>query len=213
MYKIGFIDEDAGQRNQFRQTFKDDFDVCLIDLKQAITEEEIIREVFDNHLDALIVDYRMDEFLGYNGDLIVRNLTEKNPHFPVIILTSYEEDALDFVDDANIINGKEIWDGESEAELNFFKKKLNRIITNYYEKITDAEEKLKELEAIKNDGGLQPNEEDEYIKVNNFLGKVFGGGEYLSGTFYSVDTNKKLDSLIEKTEQLLNKLSKNNESV
>lgn len=209
MYKIGFIDEDAGQRNQFHQTFKDDFDVWLTDLEQATTEEEIIREVFDKHLDGLIVDYKMDEFLGYNGDSIVRKLTEKNPHFPVIILTSHEEDALDFVDDANIINGKEIWDGESEAELNFFKKKLNRIITNYYEKITDAEEKLKELEAIKNDGGLQPNEEDEYAKVNNFLGEVFGEGKYLAGSFYSEETNKKLDSFIERTEQLLNKLSDN----
>lgn len=70
MYKIGFIDEDATQINTFYQTFKDDFEVYEFELDQQIDPEEIIFNAFDNHLDALIVDYRMDDCFKFNGNVL-----------------------------------------------------------------------------------------------------------------------------------------------
>lgn len=77
---------------------------------------------------------------------LVEKLDEVNPFFPRIILTSYPLEALDFVNDANIVNTKEIWSGDSANDLEIFTKKLNRIINSYYEKINDSEVELKSLE-------------------------------------------------------------------
>jgi CheY-like chemotaxis protein len=206
MYRLGYIDEDAGQRNQFRQTFKDDFEVYLIEGYEGVTIEELITEAFDSHIDMLVIDYEMEEFYGYNGDAIARAMHSVKPHFPVIIFTSHESDALDFVDNGNIVNGKDIWSGDHHVELEVFKKKLNSLISSNKNKIVEAEETLKALEAKKKEGGLEPNEEDQYVEVNNFLDKSFDGDEHLSRTFYSENTNKRLDYIIAKTEELIKKL-------
>lgn len=209
MYKIGFIDEDATQINTFYQTFKNDFEVYEFELGQQIEPEEIIFNTFDNHLDALIVDYRMDDYFRFNGNVLVEKLDEVNPFFPRIILTSYPLEALDFVDDANIVNTKEIWSGDPDSarDLEIFTKKLNRIINSYYEKINDSKVELKSLEEKRKADGLNPIEEDRYVELNNFLERVFSRGAKIPRQFYSEDTNRKLDSLIEKTEKLLGQLS------
>ena len=207
MYKIGFIDEEKTQIQHFYQTFKNDFDVYQFELTQGAEPESLIRETFDKHLDALIIDFRMNGFLGFNGDLIVEKLNEINPFFPKILLTSFPFEALDFVDDANIVNTKDIWSGDSPDDLKIFIKKLNRLIRIYYEKINDTEQELKALEEKRIQSGLEPVEEDRYINLNNFLSKVAGQSQDLPRDFYSHETNAKLDSLIEKTEQMLNKLT------
>jgi len=205
MYRLGLIDDEQSQQNAFHQTFKDDFEIYIIPLNQDSTEDDLIRDGIDNHIDLLVVDYQMDHFLRFNGDSIARRLDELNPYFPKILLTSHENDALDFIDDANIVNSKDIWSGDSPSDLDIFKKKLIRIINSYNSAIDEAEEALEELEKKRIATGLDPDEEQRYVDKNTFLNKVFGQGKYLSGTFYSVETNRKLDSLIEKTEQLLNK--------
>lgn len=207
MYKIGFIDEDATQINTFYQTFKSDFEVYEFDLSQQIEPEEIIFNTFDNHLDALIVDYRMDDFFRFNGNVLVEKLDEVNPFFPRIVLTSYPLEALDFVDDPNIVNTKEIWSGDSASDLEIFTKKLNRIINSYYEKINDSEEELKALEEKRKELKLDEIEQKQYVELNNFLSKTVGEKRDLVETYYSQETDEKLESLIEKTEAILNKLS------
>jgi DNA-binding NarL/FixJ family response regulator len=208
MPKIGFIDEDAGQRSSFYYAFSRDFDVYIFEPSEDSTEEELIQEAFDNQVDILIIDFQMNEFLRFNGDSVDRKLREINPYFPVIVLTSHEDDAVSQVDDVRIMYGKEILDKDSPPEkLKTFKKKILALINSYDSEIKDAEEKLRGLEEKRITVGLEPFEEQKYIEVNNFLGKVFGNGEYLSGAFYSIETNKKLDKLIEKTEQLLAKIS------
>lgn len=207
MYKIGFIDEEATQINTFYQTFKNDFEVYEFELSKQIEPEEVISNVFNNHLDALIVDYRMDDFFKFNGNVLVEKLDEINPFFPRIILTSYPLEALDFVNDANIVNTKEIWSGDSDGDLEIFTKKLNRIINSYYEKINDAEEELKTLEEKRKESKLDDNEQKRYVELNTFLSKTVGEKKDLVETYYSQQTDEKLENLIEKTEAILNKLS------
>lgn len=205
MYKIGFIDEERTQVQQFYQTFKDDFEIYEFELTKDAKPESLIKQAFAEHLDALVIDFRMNGFFGFNGDLIVEKLDEINPFFPKIILTSHIE-ALDFVDDANIVNSKEIWSGESNNDLDFFIKKLNRSISTYYKKIKDSEQELMVLEEKRKKLGLDSSEEVKYIKLNNFLSKIAGQSQDLPKEFYTQETNEKLDILIEKTEQMLNKL-------
>lgn len=207
MYKIGFIDEEETQIQTFYQTFKEDFDIYEFELAQEAKAEDLIRETFDNHLDALIIDYRLNSFFDYNGNLIVEKLNEINPFFPKILLTSFPLEALDFVDDANIVNTKDIWSGDSAKDLEIFIKKLNRLINTYHEKVNDTEKELKSLEEKRKVSGLEAAEEDRYIVLNDFLSKSVGESKSLPRSFYSQETNAKLDSLIEKTEQVLNKLS------
>lgn len=208
MHRLGFIDEDRSQRNQFYQTFKADFEVCNIEAAAGDTVEKLVSEALTNHVELLLVDYQMSHVLGFNGDSIARMMSEVNPYFPVMIFTSYEEEALDFVDDANKVYGKDIWSGDDEAELQVFKKKINTLINSYNNRINEASETLSRLKAKKDSEGLTPEEEDRYMELNVFLEQVANKGGHLPRTFYSQETNKKLDVLLEKTEQLLDRLSK-----
>jgi CheY-like chemotaxis protein len=208
MYRLGFIDEDAGQRNQFHQTFKDDFEIYNIETAAGDTVERLIGEALTNHVDLLLIDYQMSDVLGFNGDSIARKLEEMNPHFPVMILTSFEDEALDFVDDANKVYGKNIWSGDDEAELQVFKKKLKTLINSYNKRVVAAETELESLKSKKEAEGLESNEEEKYIELNIFMEEVAGKGGHLPRTLYSQETNEKLDELIDKTEQLLDRLTK-----
>lgn len=207
MYKIGFIDEEATQINTFYQTFKNEFEVYEFELNQQTEPEEIIFNVFDNHLDALIVDYRMDDYFKFNGNILVEKLDEINPFFPRVILTSYPLQALDFVDDPHIVNTKDVWSGDSASDLEIFTKKLNRIINSYYEKINDSEEELKALEEKRKESKLDENDQKKYVELNAFLSKTVGEKKDLVETYYSQETDEKLENLIEKTEAILDKLS------
>ena len=206
MYRLWFIDEDPAQRNSFRQEFKSDFEVVLIEATGGRTPDELIEEAFEKKVDLLIIDYQMESATGFNGNAIEKRIKQINPHFPVLVSTSHVWQALDYIDDPNITYDKDIWSWENPGTLVIFKKRLSSLINNYNTSIINAKAELLILDNIRKAQWLSPIEEDRFIELNNFLDYIHGNGEHLSRTFYSVDTNKKLDELIEKTESLLDKI-------
>jgi|CXWL01.1.fsa_nt_gi CheY-like chemotaxis protein len=213
MYKIGFIDEDAGQRNHFYQAFKDDFVVHIIEPKKKSTEEELIFDALDNDVELLIIDYRMDDELSFNGDSVARKLAAINPNLPVIVLTSHEAEALGSVDDFRMVFDKSIWDDPEGQEFASFKNKLKSLINNYETRVATAEKRLKELDDKLKVEGLLPSEEDEYVTLNTFLEQVLGKGNRINRQFYSKTTNDRLDSLMASTKELLEKVKEVNASL
>jgi hypothetical protein len=210
MYRIGYIDEDNGWKNTFRQSLKDDFEIILFDIKDDSTVESLVAEIFDAKVDMIVLDFRLDEtgLVEFNADALVDKILETNLYFPLIVLTSHEIDALEHLSNANIVNGKDMLEGDS-PKVDILKHKINKLVIDYNTRITDSTTELKALEAKKEDSGLQPAEEDRYVELNNFFDKLSDAKGHISRTFYSQDTNKRLDILIKKTEELINKLPKN----
>ena len=213
MYDIGFIDEDEGQRSQFYHTFKDDFVVHLIKPKEGSTATELVLKALAEKVQLLVIDFRMNEFLDFNGDSVVRALETINPELPVIVLTSHKDDALDSVDDFRMVFDKSVWEDPEAAKLTAFKKNLKQLIGSYELKVNSAETRLKELNETLSAKGLEGKEEDEYIALNTFLEQVLGQGARTGRQFYSKSTNDRLDALMAGTQELLEKIKEVNASI
>lgn len=206
MYRVGYVDEDEGQSSSFYQFLKNDFNVVLFEITEETNIESLVDDIFNSGLDILVLDFRLDEtgLVDFNADKIVEAIQERNLYYPLVILTSHEIDALDHLDNANLVNGKEEMLG---SKVEVFKQKLNKIASSYQNKIAETEVELAKLEDKRSsEDGLKPGEEDKYVTLNNFMDKTIAARGHISRSFYSENTNKKLDELISKTEELLNKI-------
>ncbi|AEE51085.1 hypothetical protein [Haliscomenobacter hydrossis] len=205
MYRVGYVDEDGGQKSTFFNTLKDDFEVKLFDITEETDSESLVEAILASSLDVLVLDFLLDEtgLVDFNADELIEKIQEVNKHYPLIILTSREVDALDQIPDANLINGKEEM---LVNKIDIFKQKLNKIASNYKASIGNAQKELEHLEEKREEKGLEPNEEDRYVELNLYLDQTVAAKNHISRTFYSEDTNKKLDELIAKTEELINKI-------
>ena len=205
MYKIGYVDEDEGQRSSFYHYLKYDFEVVLFEITQETKVELLVDEIFNSRLDILVLDFLLDEtgLVDFNADQLVDPIQERNLYYPLVVLTSHEPDAFDNLANANLVNGKEEMLG---SKVEIFKQKLNKIASTYQNKISETEAELTKLEQKRTKEGLEPDEESIYVDLNHFLDNTVAAKGHISRTFYSEDTNKKLDELINKTEEMLNKI-------
>lgn len=205
-YKIWFVDENEIQRITFRKIFKDKFDIFIVEAEKYDTPRELLEDSLKSWVDILLIDYYMTEQLWYNADQLEEEFKKINPHFPFLIVTSEIDDAFLHIDNPSIVYSKSIWK-DNNQELADFKTKLEKIIEKYQNKLHEYEIELEELEKKSTNELLTPEEEDRFVKINKFLLET--KWDFTSGSFFSNDTNKKLDSIIEKTEELLDKLWEN----
>ena len=205
MLRIGYVDEDGGQRNSFYHYLKDEFEIILPEINEDTSVENLVDEILKANLDVLVLDYMLSEngMVDFNAESLVERIYEINRYYPLIILTSHETDALDQIANAHLINGKDIL----ESKLPVFKHKLVKIAQDYKSEIESSEKELVQLEEKRNsDKGLSPTEEDRYVELNSFLDSTIDNVGRVSRTFYSEETNKKLDSIIGLAEEMLKKL-------
>lgn len=210
-YKIGYIDENEGWRSTFYHAFTDDFEVIVFELSEGTTAALLVEEIFSQPLDMLVIDFLLDEtgILDFNADTIVELIQQRNLYYPLIILTSNETDALDHIENVNLINGKDMLSSNDDnSKKDILKHKFTKIIEGYKLKFQGAETELAKLETKRNNSGLNPNEEDKYVELNNYLDNVSTGNGRISRSFYSEDTNKRLDDLIQKTQTMISLIEK-----
>jgi hypothetical protein len=210
MHRIGYIDEDKGWRNIFRQYLKDEFEIVLFDIGEDTTLDTLVNEVFDQNVDMLVIDFRLDEtgFVDFNADALIHKIHERNLYYPLIILTSYESDALDHLENANIVNGKDLLSGDMDDKVPILKQKIHKIANDYANKMKVAYSTLETLERKRVEEGLDPDEEDKFVEVNTFIDKSTSAKGRLARSFYSEDTNRRLSDLIAKTEEILKQIEK-----
>jgi len=212
MYRIAILDEfdDDIERFQLyvhRNDKEKRFEV--IPLSPQSNFEETLQEIFSSNLDALVSDYRLNEYkanITYDGIRIVNAVLERKADFPCFVLTSFDDDAVKDSDDGNIVYIKGIMNGESNAKITFLER-IEKQIQKYKFRMNEANQKLQELLAIKNNRLFNPKEEEEYIKISHFLDISTVGQEGIPRTFFTQDTNKRLDEIILKTDKLLRSLN------
>ena len=212
MYKIAHIDENAAAINNFYQNFKTDFEILKIKVDANSTIDFIIQESFDNHVDAIVVDYMLDEEgdVNFNGNLIFDKIRKIRPHFPIVMLTSHEPQAIDHMEDVHIIYSKDILDGESEDELEIFKAKLKSNIERYYSKIQNTEKSIEDLVKKKNEQGLEPPEEEDLTKLFILMDELEPEGKEIPVNLMQKESITKLNEFVAKTKEILEELKKAN---
>lgn len=161
----------------------------------------------ERNFDYLIVDYQLNESgCGYNGDDIVKSFSGHFPHFPLILLTTFENGALEEVDDFdfNKIHAK------TEINKPEFALRLNRQIKAYRERTQQSEDELELLVERRRAGEtLSAEEEQRLLDLDTFLDEVVGrDGQEPPEHLRNPTNDAKITKLLAKTDALLNKLER-----
>lgn len=158
-YIIGYLDEEEQWRLTARNGLKSDFKIVVLDLPQ--TPDMVWPAIIENKLDALIVDFRLFESgeVTYNGNDVIVEVQKHNKHFPLFVMTSYENDAFSQCDDVLIIRDKSMF--QKEEELHRFKQTLTSLLDSYRRKEDEYRQRL--LELNKQDALTQPQKEEKFM--------------------------------------------------
>ncbi|WP_422861305.1 hypothetical protein [Flagellimonas sp. W118] len=201
-YRIGYIDESPEDVRAFQRYASNHFEVVPIDPKGDI--EEMITDIFDSKVRALIVDFDLSEHnntVHYSGADLVELMHSKVENFPIFILTSYAEDAENKGDDVNIVYEKTLMFEKDERFLNRIKIQIEK----FEFKINEKEEKLL---SLLNKQNLDENEETEIIKLNFEIEKTLDKLNAKPLVQFTPTNEARLKSLIEKVDNLINKIKK-----
>lgn len=211
-YKIVYTDESDAWLNTFYQTFKTDFEVVRIKVKEDSTIDSLVKQIFECDPDGVVTDYLLDEEgqVDFNGNQIVDAIRKVKPHFPIILLTAYEPQAINQMDDVHIINGKGDLDGESEEALEILRAKIKHNIANYYRKISSTQSKIEKLVEKKNQNRLEPQEEEDLTKLFILMDELEPEGKEVRANLIESESITKLNDFVSETREILNELRKRN---
>lgn len=205
-YRIGYLDEDEGYQAKFYQAFKNEFDIKILPIENINNVYDVLRFINDEELDALVVDYRLADSgqLTFNGDSVVDLINSHKKYFPLVMLTSYAQDAIAHMEDVYIVKDKE----EIERSANLFLKQLETAIDRYQTKIITAENKIKELSEKKN---LSIQEEEELLRLHIFMNEVDPEANQLPASLLTSSAINNISDLVKESKELLSILKKNKE--
>jgi len=211
-YKIAYIDEEDTWLQTFYQTFKGDFDIKKIKIDSTSTLESVVEAVSDKDIQGVVTDYLLDEtgFSNFNGDQIVEAIKKDRPHFPVIMLTAYEPQAIDQMDDVNIINGKDDLNGESEEKVEILRSKIKSNIERYHTRISKTINRIEGLVSKRNKSSLLPEEEEELTKLFILLDELEPEGKDLPANLVTNKAITAISDFVLQTKKVLEELKKSN---
>ena len=199
-FRIGYIDDDPAEIRRFKRFARNDFDVVTYELNENTTLESLFREVLESGVSALVIDYDLKdkEFVRFNGEEIVDKINEELHNFPLIIFTAYEDEALDAVEDPNIVYEKEGMGDEKQTLL----KRIRIKIDSYRKNLDESEEELLKLTEKSDREGLSAWEEDRMIELDNFLEKSVSKRDKIPSAWKRPGGLEKLNELVRKTDEL-----------
>ena len=205
-YRIGYLDEDEGYQAKFYQAFKNEFDIKILPIENINNVYDVLRFINDEELDALVVDYRLADSgqLTFNGDSVVDLINSQKKYFPLVMLTSYAQDAIAHMEDVYIVKDKE----EIVSSANLFFMQLETAIDRYQTKIITAENKIKELSEKK---VLSIQEEEELLRLHIFMNEVDPEANQLPASLLTSSAINNISDLVKESKELLSILKKNKE--
>ncbi|EHU1298006.1 response regulator [Acinetobacter baumannii] len=212
-FKLAYIDEQETSISNFYSHFADDYELLTIKVDKNSTIESILEECFKANVDAIITDYKLEEEgnVNFNGDALFNAIKKIKPHFPVIMLTSWEPEAIDHMENVHLIYNKDILDGKSKEEFDLFNSKICHNIKNYYKKIDDTNERISILvdKRIKTD--LTVSEEEELTKLYMLYDELHPEGKEIPSNLIQKESITQLNDFLNEAKEILVILKKINE--
>ena len=209
MYKLGYLDDDKGNRTSFARQFANDFDLYVVeDLNEVQSLEDLMEVVEKEGLDALAIDFQLavSGVIPYNGDEVVEYFNKHKKYFPVFMVTSYVSDALNRMYDVYLINDKEkVENDEYRGQLIL---NVNNSIVAYQRRISAIQDKAMTLEEKqKTDEGLSLEEEQELLNLHLELNAIDPKANPVSAEQLQTKPLRELQELVLNSRKLLNSIS------
>lgn len=209
MYKLGYLDDDQGNRTSFARQFEKDFDLYMVeDLNKVSTLQSLLEMVETKGLDALAIDFQLagSGIISYNGDEVVEYFDKNKKYFPVFMVTSYVSDALQSMYDVYLINDKEKV-GNDEYRGQLIVNVQNSIIA-YQRRVSTIENKAKYLEKKQSSiDGLTSDEEKELLNLHLKLNAIDPKANPVSAEQLQTKPLKELQELVKNSREILKSLS------
>ena len=220
-YKILFIDEEKEQHDDFldyMEKLEDHVEVSCQFPKEDL--EQMIQLIEDEHPDAIVSDYQLNEMktdinytVSYNGSELVNVYRGMRPNFPCFVITSYDDKAVVIADDVNIVYVKNILHGQEDKNTTEISKikarfcdKIVMQIKKYKKSINDAQVELTSLVSKKQKEGLSLSEEDRLVKLDSFLEHSLDAYTTLPDDIKKSKSLEHLSEVIDKVDEMLAKL-------
>lgn len=213
-YKVIFVDEEQEQQELFQdymEAVAEQIDVACIFPKAEI--EEMLQEIDEQHPDAIVTDYLLNDIkenvkynISYTGVDLVRQYRAMRPNFPCFIITSFDNDAVSETDDVNLIYVKNILNNKEEGVKVYFYDKIREQISKYQKSIESAKNELQSLLTKKENGDIDPTQEQRIIELDDFLEKSLDNYDALPSEIKKISSLDKLTSMIVKVDELLEKI-------
>lgn len=209
MYKLGYLDDDKGNRTSFARQFEKDFELDVIeDLNEVKTLNDLLERIEQNGLDALAIDFQLagSGDLPYNGDEVVEYFNNNKKYFPVFMVTSFVSDALNRMYDVYLVNDKEkVENDEYRGQLI---QNVNNSIAAYQRRVSAIQDKAMSLEEKqKTKDGLSLEEEHELLNLHLELNAIDPKANHISAKQLQTKPLKDLQELVQNSRELLKSLS------
>lgn len=210
MIRLGYLDENKGNRNTFYRVFKKDFDVVMLDdFAKVFTLDLLLEEIDKQEIQVLAVDYKLADsgLVQYDGDQVLEAINERKRYFPVFMMTSYVDAAIQKVNNAFLVNDKDGLNNAQTVEL--LKNQISGAVESYHRIVKEKEQRLKTLEA-KQDGAesLTNEEEQELLNLHIEMTKIDPVANPLSPDKMQTSSLKDLKKAVSLSEEILKSLSK-----
>lgn len=210
MIRLGYLDENKGNRNTFNRIFKNDFEVVMLDdFAKVLTLELLLEEIDKQEIQVLAVDYKLSEKgdVQYDGNQVLETINERKRYFPVFVMTSYVDAAIQKVNNTFLVNDKDGLNNPKIVEL--LKNQIKGSVESYHRIVHEIEQRTKELEAKQDTAeGLTDVEENELLNLHVELSKIDPAANPLTPDKMRTKAVKDLRSVVLLSEEILESLNK-----
>lgn len=214
MIRLGYLDEDKGNRNTFYRVFKKDFEVIMLDDNTRLNSADMVLDEIDRlELDVLAVDFRLADggWVAFNGDEVVRVIWNRRRYFPVFMLTSYVNNALEKMDNVFLVNDKDCLSNNDSISL--LKKQISSSVETYHRIIREKEEQLKQLVEKQKAGELTDKEEIDLLALNVEMNNIDPGSNPMSPDMMQTKSITDLHEMVDLARTLLKSIKEGNNGI
>lgn len=201
MYKVGYIDDEPTQYENFSRKLKrrcDELELVL--LQDCKTKEEFLEKIYEKQIEVLLIDYKMAGTFGFNGTTLINYINNHIRDLECFILTAVDKEQITdgLVAERNrfpkTIFDTEAGDSQKVEDLGGFINALKDSAAVYRTRREQKVERYKELLEKKKNGTLGV-EEEEFLELYKVLSS-YGMVEKLPENMLNSKFEETLDKLL-----------------
>ncbi len=202
MYRIGYIDDQPGQFKIYAKKMQRCYpDMELVLLGNCKTMDQFLEKIYEEHVDVLLIDYKMAGTYGFNGTKLISYINDQVRDLECFILTAVDQDRIEdgLVARRNRFS-KEYFDTEAGdpkrlEELKRFLATLRESADVFRKRREEKVGRYQRLLDKRRKDGLNAKEEEEYLALYKVLSS-YGMVEKLPQSMLDSEFEKNLDELL-----------------
>lgn len=201
MLKIGLIDDEMTNFSDYAIRLKR-HEIELLFYEGNSDLDSILNWIISEEVLCVFVDYDLQKKFSHNGTDLVFGLNQLLPDFPCIMLTNYPERSRS----EKLVAKRLIWDREklNAPDLSEVVDIIRNEVDVFIKRKASLAEQYSALARKRNSNQFTAVDEERFMQLHSIFSK-YGEADDIPAQLLSSETNEKLDKLINRLTQLLDK--------